>query len=143
MDSAVVDKEDRMAAVTTLSVDRSRSVTYVVWTLQILAAAMFLMAGISKLAGAPDMVQAFSLLGLGQWFRYLTATIEIASAVLLLIPPLAVFGALALAATMIGAVIAHLTILGGSPVAPILLLAATMTIAWIRSEQFRRPVLLS
>ena len=104
----------------------------VVWTLQVLAAAMFLFAGTSKLAGAPLMVQEFGVIGIGQWFRYLTGTIEVVSAVLLLVPSLARFGALALAVTMVGAIFAHFFIIGGNPAPAILLLVATTTIAWTR-----------
>jgi putative oxidoreductase len=111
---------------------RSRVVTGFLWTLQILSAAMFLMAGTLKLSGNPMMVQMFGAIGLGQWFRYLTGTIEVAGAVLLLIPAVATYGAIALAVTMIGAIFTHLFIVGGSPVAAIFLLASTATIAWVR-----------
>jgi putative oxidoreductase len=102
-----------------------------VWILQVLSAAMFLFAGTHKLTSDPAMVQAFAVIGVGQWFRYLTGAIEVVSAVLLLIPSLALFGALALAVTMVGAVITHLFIIGGSPVAALVLLASTAAIAWI------------
>lgn len=111
---------------------RSGVVTGVLWTLQILSAAMFLFAGGLKLAGVPLMVQEFGIIGLGQWFRYLTGTIEVVSAIVLLIPSLAAYGAVALFVTMIGAIIAHLFIIGGSPLIPIVLLASTATIAWAR-----------
>jgi len=104
----------------------------VVWTLQVLAAAMFLFAGTSKLAGAPLAVQQFGVIGIGQWFRYVTGTIEVVGAVLLLLPSLARFGALALAVTMVGAIVTHFFIIGGNPAPAILLLAATTTIAWTR-----------
>jgi putative oxidoreductase len=61
---------------------------HVAWVLQILAAAMFLFAGGSKLAGQQAMVDTFGQIGLGQWFRYLTGIIEVGSAVLLLVPSL-------------------------------------------------------
>jgi putative oxidoreductase len=111
---------------------RSRAVNAILWTLQILSAALFLFAGGSKLAGVPAMVQVFGALGIGQWFRYLTGTIEVVSAVLLLIPAVASYGAAALAVTMIGAIITHLFIVGGSPAPAIMLLASTVTIAWAR-----------
>ena len=121
--------------VTTLPVARSRFVMGFVWTLQVLSAAMFLFAGTSKLTGAPLMVQEFGTIGIGQWFRYFTGTIEVVSALLLLVPSLARYGALALAVTMVGAIITHLTIIGGNPTPAIVLLAATSAIAWIRSQQ--------
>ena len=103
-----------------------------VWTLQVASAAMFLFAGGLKLAGVPLMVHEFGIIGLGQWFRYFTGGLEVISAVLLLVPSLAFFGALALAATMVGAILAHLFIIGGSPAVPIVLLASTTLIAWTR-----------
>jgi uncharacterized membrane protein YphA (DoxX/SURF4 family) len=106
--------------------------TAFLWTLQVASAAMFLFAGSLKLAGVPPMVQAFGIIGLGQWFRYFTGGLEVISAVLLLVPSLALFGALALAATMVGAILAHLFIIGGSPAVPIVLLASTTSIAWAR-----------
>jgi putative oxidoreductase len=111
---------------------RSRSVTGILWTLQILSAAMFLFAGSLKLASAPPMVQTFAAIGLGQWFRYVTGAIEVVSAVLLLIPAMAAYGAAALAVTMLGAIVTHLFIIGGSPAIPIVLLGSTATIAWLR-----------
>lgn len=116
---------------------RPRLVTGVLWTLQILSAAMFLFAGGLKLASAPLMVQEFGVIGLGQWFRYLTGTIEVVSAVLLLTPSLAAYGAAALVVTMIGAIFAHLFVIGGSPAIPIVLLASTATIAWARRSGAR------
>jgi uncharacterized membrane protein YphA (DoxX/SURF4 family) len=111
---------------------RSRTVTAISWTLQVLIVAMFLFAGSLKLMGAPLMVQEFELLGLGQWFRYLTGSIEVVSAVLLLVPGLALYGALAAAVTMTGAVIAHAAVLPGSPVPAAVLFAAAVSVVWIR-----------
>ena len=117
---------------TTMIAGRLRAWVGGLWTLQILSAAMFLFAGSLKLIGVPLMVQEFGVIGLGQWFRYLTGGIEVVSAVLLLIPAVAAYGAAALAVTMVGAIIAHLFVIGGSPLVPILLLASTVTIAWQR-----------
>ena len=117
---------------TTLIAERTRTTTGVLWALTIGSAAMFLVAGISKLAGVPMMVQMFGVIGAGQWFRYVTGAIEVSGAVLLLIPALATYAGLGLAATMVGAIITHLFIVGGSPAVPIALLATTLTIAWAR-----------
>jgi hypothetical protein len=100
--------------------------------LTIVSVAMFLFAAGSKLAGQAAMVQTFEVIGLGQWFRYLTGIIEVVSAALLLVPSLAFYGAVALAVTMVGAVITHVFVIGGSPLPAILLLAATSTIAYLR-----------
>ena len=97
---------------------------------------MFLTAGGSKLAGAAPMAAMFAQIGIGQWLRYLTGTIEVISAVLLLIPSLAFFGAAALASTMVGAIFTHLFIIGGNPAVPIVLLAITTAVAWARRPSF-------
>ena len=117
---------------TTAIAERSRVAVGGLWALQTISAGMFLMAGTLKLSGNPMMVQMFGTIGVGQWFRYLTGGIEVIGAVLLLIPSLAAYGGAALAVTMVGAILTHLFIVGGSPVVPILLLASTTTIAWTR-----------
>lgn len=111
---------------------RPRALTVALWIVTVAAAVMFLLAGWSKLAGNPQMVQLFATIGLGQWFRYLTGAIEVISAVALLVPSVALFGALALAATMIGATLTHLFIVGGSSAIPLALFVATSFIAWAR-----------
>ena len=113
---------------------KRRALTMILWTLQIVSAALFLFSGTLKLSGAPMMVEMFGAIGLGQWFRYFTGGLEVISAVLLLVPSLARFGALALAVTMVGAILTHLFIIGGNPAVPFALLAATTTIAWVRSR---------
>src|SRR6266567_7810016 len=70
------------------------------WILQIGAAGMFLMVGFLKLSGDPQLVGLFDAIGLGQWFRYLTGSVEVLGALLLLIPRLSGLGALLLVATM-------------------------------------------
>lgn len=107
----------------------------VLWVLQILAAAVFLMAGGAKLAGAAPMVALYNTIGLGQWFRYMTGLIELASAVLLLVPGLAAFGAVLLVCTMIGAVITQLAVVHASPAVPLVLLVVGIVILWGRREQ--------
>lgn len=102
------------------------------WVFQIAAAAVFLGFGAAKLLGADMMVAVFETVGVGQWFRYLTGMLEVGGALLLVIPRAAGLGGLILAAVMVGAVAAHLLVLGGSPAAPIVLLLVTATIAWRR-----------
>ncbi|MDQ3252880.1 MAG: DoxX family protein [Acidobacteriota bacterium] len=102
------------------------------WILQVALAAMFLMAGFSKLSGNPQMVGMFESIGVGQWFRYVTGGVEVIAALLLLIPRLCGFGALLVIGTMIGAVATHLFVVGGSPVVPLVLLVVAGLIAWAR-----------
>jgi putative oxidoreductase len=121
---------------TTGDMARGRLATAGLWILQIAVAALFLFAGTAKLTGDPMMVQLFALIGAGQWFRYVTGTIEVIGATLLLIPRLALFGALAIAVTMVGAIITHLFVVGGNPVLPVVLLGVTGIIA--RARRLRR-----
>ncbi len=115
-----------------------RGLTITLWILQILAAAAFLAAGGFKLAGAPAMVATFEKLGVGQWFRYVTGLLEVVGAIGLLVPRYAFYAAALLATTMICAIIAHLTVLGGSPAAAAILLLLTGTIAYLRRPRSRR-----
>ena len=77
----------------------------------------------------------FDAIGVGQWFRYLTGLIEVGSALALLVPSIAVFGALALVATMVGAIATHLFIVGGSPAVPAILLLGSASVVWARRHQ--------
>lgn len=107
------------------------------WVLQVAAAAMFLLVGFSKLAGAEQAVALFEAIGIGQWFRYLTGALEVSGAILLLVPALAGVGALLLAAVMVGAVFTELFIIAGNPLMPLILLAVVGTIAYGRRERTR------
>jgi putative oxidoreductase len=114
---------------------RALAVTELVWAFQILAAAQFFMTGLDKLSDAPVMVQLFAAVGFGQWFRYVTGTIEIVSSVLLLVPGVAALGAALLAMTMAGALIAHATVLPYSPAKVIVLLVMVSVVFWARRPE--------
>ena len=105
------------------------------WILQIGAAGMFLMVGFFKLSGDPRMVGLFDAIGFGQWFRYVTGSLEVLGAVLLLIPRLSGLGALLLVGAMLGGVATHLFVVGGSPLPAIILLIVTGVIAWGRRQR--------
>lgn len=107
------------------------------WTAQLALAGIFLPSGASKITGAPAMVGLFDAIGVGQWFRYVTGLIEVGSAVALLIPSFAPFGAIALVATMAGAILTRLFIVGGSPLVPAVLLVGSLIVAWARRHQIR------
>ena len=117
------------------AVRRGRTGFVALWAVQVALAGMFLLAGSSKLLGAPAMVGLFDAIGIGQWFRYVTGLIEVASAVALLVPSFAVFGALALVAAMVGAVTVHLFVVGGSPAVPAILLLGSAGVVWARRHQ--------
>ena len=108
------------------------------WILSGLVVLAFIGAGGAKLAGAPAMVEMFDKVGLGQWFRYFTGLLEVTAGIGLLISRYAFYAAVLLAIVMVGAIIAHITVLGSSPAAPVVLLVLTGIIAYLRSPK-RRP----
>ena len=107
----------------------------VLWVLQIAAAGMFLMVGFLKLSGNAQLVGLFEAIGLGQWFRYLTGSLEVLGAIMLLVPRLSGLGALLLVGVMLGAVPTHLFVVGGSPLPAIILLIVTGVTAWGRRKR--------
>ena len=101
------------------------------WALRVVLGLAFLAAGGSKLAGAPAMVAMFAKIGFGQWFRILTGLLEVAGAIGLFVPRFAVYAASLLAVVMACAIGFHLTILGGNPAPPIILLLLASLIIWL------------
>ena len=114
---------------------RGRASSIALWLTQVALAAMFLMAGGSKLAAAPEMVSLFDAVGVGQWFRYLTGVVEIGSALALLVPSAAVYGALLLMPTMLGAIATNVLIVHQSPVMPLVLFLLASAVAWARRRE--------
>jgi uncharacterized membrane protein YphA (DoxX/SURF4 family) len=74
----------------------------VVWVSRLLAA-MFLFAGLAKLLGAESDIQHFVAWRYPDWFRGVVGSIEVVSAVLLLIPRAAYLGAAGLSVTLLWA----------------------------------------
>lgn len=114
------------------------------WIIRILLALAFISAGGMKLAGAEQFVAMFDQVGIGQWFRLLTGTLEVTGGLLVLIPRAAIFGALLLVCVMVGALFTHLAVIGGNPLPALVLLALCAAILWLRREQlatFRRSIL--
>jgi putative oxidoreductase len=105
------------------------------WTLSGLVALVFIGAGGGKLAGTAVMVEMFDKVGLGQWFRYFTGLLEVAAGIGLLIPRHAFYAAVLLVIVMVGAIIAHVTVLGGSPAPAVALLVLSGIIAYLRKLQ--------
>jgi putative oxidoreductase len=115
-----------------------RGRTIGLWALRVLLAAAFLAAGGSKLAGAPTMVEMFEKVGVGQWFRVVTGAIEVSGGILLLIPRLTFYGAGLLLLVMVGAVTAHLTVLGGNPAPALILLVLNAVTAWLTRTTWKK-----
>ena len=124
--------EDRQSA----SGSTAKIVNIVLWVLQIGAAGIFLMVGFLKLSANEQTVGMFEAsMGVGRWFLYLIGTLEVAGAFLLLTPRTSGLAALMLAGVMVGAIVTHLFIVGGSPLAAIILLVVTGVVAWGRRQR--------
>jgi putative oxidoreductase len=108
--------------------------TIAAWTLTVLLAFLFAYVGGAKLTSNPSMVREFAQIGFGQWFRYLVGSLEVSGAIAVLIPRLRFWGALLIAAVMVGATIANLSILHIPPLAGLtaVLLALALALAWLR-----------
>ena len=81
------------------------------------------------------MVDEFERVGLGQWFRYFTALLELGGAALLLWPSTTAFGALALATVSVGAFLAQLLVLHEDIVHAIVIALILGAIVWAHREQ--------
>lgn len=114
-----------------MATGQKKGTTIVLWILRVVLGLAFLAAGASKLAGAPAMVAMFAKIGFGQWFRILTGLLEVAGAIGLFVPRFAVYAASMLGVVMVGAIGFHLTILGGNPAPPIVLLFLATLIVWL------------
>jgi len=86
--------------------------TIILWICQIAAAVIVLQTLWFKFTGAPESVAIFTKLGWEPVGRYLVGIAELIAGVLLLIPRSAVYGAVLTTGLMIGAMIAHITVLG-------------------------------
>ncbi len=120
----------------TLDLSRPRKPAIGAWIIQGFLALAFTAAASAKLAGVPMMVQIFQQIGLGQGFRYVTATVEIIGVIALLTPGFAGPGALWLGTTMAFAILAHLLILHSNPGGAVVLFVLSLTVVWLRRDQF-------
>ena len=110
------------------------------WILRLLLGAAFLGAGGAKLAGVQAMVDIFQKVGLGQWFRIVTGLLEVSGGILLLIPRLTFYGAALLLPVMVGAITAHLTVLGGNPAPAMILLVLNAVTAWLTRDTWNESL---
>jgi uncharacterized membrane protein YphA (DoxX/SURF4 family) len=105
-------------------------VLVLLWCTQGVLALVFVGAAWAKLVGKPEMVELFTLVGVGQWFRYLTGILELAGAVLILLPKTRRVGAALLATIMLGALTTHLVILHVPVTAPGILFLLCSFVVW-------------
>ena len=105
---------------------------HLVWVPQVALALAMAGGGVLKLVGDPAMVEMFTTIGAGQWFRYAVGLLEIAGAIGLLIPRLAALAAVGLVLLLAGAAITNVAVLDQPPVLPLAYLIVAAAIAWIR-----------
>ena len=96
------------------------------WLPRVAVALMFISVGWEKFGEHGPWIRIFARIGLGDWFRYFTGTMQVGGALLLFVPRLVRLGAAVLACTMIGAIVTNIFILnsGLSAIIPAALLAA-------------------
>ena len=104
----------------------------VVWIATALLLAGILPAGALKLMGNQAMVQLFAAVGIGQWFRYVTGTLEVGGSILAVIPATAFWGTALIACVMVGAITTHIRLTLPGIVTPISLLGLALIILWLR-----------
>jgi uncharacterized membrane protein YphA (DoxX/SURF4 family) len=98
-------------------------------------ALVFLYFGANKLSPHGIFwIELFAKIGIGQWFRYFTGSLEVICAVLLLIPRTSAIAAALLACTMAGAILTHIFTLrdGYAAVFPAFFLLILIAVAWRR-----------
>ena len=99
--------------------------------LRVLLTFVFVAAGGAKLFGASMMVETFDAIGWGQWFRYVTAVVEIGAAAMLWVPVLSILGSSMLFATMICGALFHVFVIGPSTVPALVLAVLCLVLMWV------------
>lgn len=121
---------------------RSGWALLIVKGLSVVLAFWFIGSGMSKLLGAQGQIDNFANWGYPGWFMYLTGTLEVLAALLLLVSlfvaRLATAGAAILVCIMIGAL--YTRVVNGESVGtiipPIVLLVAAAIIGWMRRDEW-------
>lgn len=110
------------------------------WVLRALVAALFLLAGFMKLSGQPMMVEEFGVIGLGQWFRYLTGAVEVIGAIAVLVPAVSALGAALLLCVDIGAFIAQIAVIHQDWIHTIVIGAVIGFLIYLQRAQITRLI---
>lgn len=114
---------------------QNKGKTIALWVLSGLLSALFLMSGGSKLAGVEMHVQNFARWRWPDWMRLAVGAVEVTSAIMLLIPGRAFFGAGNLMLVMAGATYTHVFRASGEgsmAAFTVLLLGLCAVVAWAR-----------
>jgi putative oxidoreductase len=119
----------------TVAERRARRLDAAVWILRIALALIFIVVGFVKIPGSihPMWVRLFDRIGFGQWFRYVTALVEIVGGMLMLVPSATLVSVVLLGSTMVGALLVHIFVVGiGFQTAVVMALLAAITAIFYR-----------
>jgi uncharacterized membrane protein YphA (DoxX/SURF4 family) len=105
----------------------------VVMILSVLLALAFLSAGGTKLVSSDEAALDFEEVGYPGWFAAVTGVLEVAGAVLIIIPAARFYGATLLVCVMAGAIFTHAGAgQFGMLLPPVMLLMLASIVAWAR-----------
>lgn len=102
------------------------------WVLQVITAGWFLSAAMAKFTASPMVMPAFEAIGLGAWFRYSIAVLEIAGVVAMFVPRLTGPAASAFVLLLVGATLTQAIAVGEGVFTPVPLLVLSAVIAYGR-----------
>src|SRR5918999_648756 len=110
---------------------------FVVWTLSVILAGIFLLTGVPKFfTWEPIVLAAAGMRDFPAWIRVIVGVVEVAGAVGLLVPSTATFAALMLGALMVPATLTQYASGEGALWVPLVLLAALVFVAWRRNVKY-------
>jgi uncharacterized membrane protein YphA (DoxX/SURF4 family) len=114
---------------------RARAIdAFVVWTLSIILAGVFLLTGVPLLLGLGTVsFQAAAMRGFPEWMRLIVGIVETVGAIGLLVPATASFAAIMLAVIMVPATLTQYASGGGFVFFPIVVLLLLLLVAWRRN----------
>jgi hypothetical protein len=112
---------------------------FAIWALRIALALPLTWIAYTKLSGTHNTIQYFAAIGWGQWFRYLTGTVDLVGVVLLFVPGGTYYGAMALTCSVGLATVISLTILQGNAtwggpamvIVPLVITLLAAALAWL------------
>ena len=84
----------------------------IILLLRIISAAILMQTLFFKFTGAAESKYIFTTVGAEPWGRWASGIVELIASILLLVPSTYIFGAIAGAGVMVGAILSHLAILG-------------------------------
>ncbi|GFZ96687.1 DoxX family protein [Dyella caseinilytica] len=110
----------------------------ITWILRILLGVTFLGIGIEKVTGTMGTIPFFDAIGWGQWFRYFSGALDIAGALLILIPRWTSLGALIITCTVGLGTYLCFTMALFDPTFPLIMTLLAATLAWLAWKPGKR-----